>query len=84
VCERGVGNAATKALLPKWTKLAITLDTASTVHEVRTQTYGYAIANVRLVTKPGGEAYKLSGFVLALPAAGNRWSVVGASYGALF
>ena len=82
--ERGIGNAGNKALLAKWKKLTITLDTPSTVHEVRTGTYGYAMAKVSLVTKPGGEAYKLNAFILALPAAGNRWSIVGASYGALF
>ena len=82
--ERGVGTTEAKALLARWKKLTITLDTPSTVHEVRTGTYGYAIANVSLVTKPGAAPYKLNAFVLALPAAGNRWSVVGASYGALF
>jgi len=42
------------------------------------------MTNVRIVTKPGGEGYKANAFVLALPGAGNAWSVVGASYGALF
>lgn len=82
--ERAVGTADAKALLGKWKKLAITLDPKSKVREVRTATYGYAMTNVRMVTKPGGEAYKLNAFVLALPGAGSTWSVVGASYGALF
>ena len=42
------------------------------------------MTNVRVVTKPGGEAYKLNAFVLALPSTGGTWSVIGASYGALF
>jgi len=82
--ERGIGTAEAKALLGKWKKLAITLDPKSKVREVRTATYGYAMTNVRIVTKPGGEAYKLNAFVLALPGVGSPWSVVGASYGALF
>jgi hypothetical protein len=41
-------------------------------------------AQVRIVTKPGTEAYKLNAFVLALPGVGGAWSVIGASYGALF
>jgi hypothetical protein len=82
--ERGIGAADAKALLDKWKKLTITLDPKSKVREVRTATYGYAMTNVRIVMKPGGEAYKLNAFVLALPGAGGAWSVVGASYGALF
>jgi hypothetical protein len=82
--ERGLGTADAKALLGKWKKLTITLDPKSKVHEVRTATYGYAMTNVRMVTRPGGEAYKLNAFVLALPGEGGAWSVVGASYGALF
>jgi len=82
--ERAIGTPAAKALLGRWKKLAITFDPKSKVHEVRTATYGYAMTNVRIVTKPGGEGYKANAFVLALPGAGNAWSVVGASYGALF
>jgi len=81
--ERGIGTANAKALLGSWKPRAITLDPKSKVREVRGPTYGYAMTNVSIVMKPGGEAYKLSAFVLALPAA-NGWSVVGASYGALF
>jgi hypothetical protein len=54
------------------------------IHEVRTASYGFAMTNVRITTKPGGEAYKLNAFVLALPGANDSWSVIGASYGALF
>ncbi len=82
--ERAIGAPAAKSLLGKWKKLTITLDPKSKVHEVRTATYGYAMTNVRVTTKPGGEAYKLNAFVLALPGTGDTWSVVGASYGALF
>ena len=82
--ERGIGTTSAKALLAKWKKLTITFDPKSKVHEIRTATYGYAMANVNIVTKPGAEAYKLNAFVLALPVASGAWSVVGASYGALF
>jgi hypothetical protein len=82
--ERGIGASDAKALLAKWQKLAITIDPKSKVREVRTATYGYAMTNVRIVTKPGGDAFKLNAFVLAIPGANDTWSVIGASYGALF
>lgn len=82
--ERASGTSEAKALLAKWKKLTITLDPKSKVHEVRTSTFGYSMTNVRITTKPGGEALKLSAFVLAIPAGKDSWSVVGASYGALF
>ncbi len=82
--ERAIGKAEAKALLGKWKKLAITFDPKSRVHEVRTATHGYAMTNVRVVAKPGGEAYKLNAFVLALPVGSGGWSVLAASYGALF
>jgi hypothetical protein len=82
--ERAIGTADSKALLARWKKLTITLDPSSKPREVHTASYGYAIANVRVATKPGSEPYTLNAFVLALPGAGGAWSVVGASYGALF
>jgi len=82
--ERGIGTADAKVLLAKWKRLAITRDAKSNVHEVRGATYGYAMTNVRIVTKAGAEPLKLSAFVLAVPGADGAWSVVGASYGALF
>jgi hypothetical protein len=62
--------------------LNLALDPKSKVHEVRGATYGYAMTNVRIAMKPGGEAYKLNAFVLALPGTKDAWSVVRASYGA--
>ena len=82
--ERGIGAADASALLGKWKKLAISLDPKSKLREVRTATFGYALANVRIVAKPGGDAYKLNAFVLALPHQDGAWSVVAAGYGALF
>lgn len=37
---------------------------------------------VHLATKPGGPAYRLTAFLLALPIANNKWAVVAASFGA--
>ena len=82
--ERGIGTAGAKALLGKWKKLTISIDPKSKVREVRTATFGYAMTNVRILAKPGGGAYKLNAFVLALPREGGTWSAVGAAYGALF
>jgi hypothetical protein len=82
--ERAIGRVDATKLLGNWKKLAITLDPKSKVREIHTSTYGYAITNVRIVAKPGGESDKLSAFVLAIPTASGGWSVVGVSYGALF
>jgi hypothetical protein len=81
--ERGASGKEARALLAKWKKLAITLDTPAQVREVRGATYGYAMANVNVTTKPGGLAYRLDAFVIAVPAADGKWSVIAASYGAL-
>jgi len=43
----------------QWKKVTIHSNRASKVHEVHGAAYGYAMANVRVVTKPSGEAYKL-------------------------
>lgn len=53
--ERAGNTAEAKGLLDKWKKLAITLDPKSKVHEVRTATYGFAMANVRITTKSGAK-----------------------------
>jgi hypothetical protein len=35
------------------------------------------------IAKTGGPPYRMSAFVIAVPAANSTWSVVAASYGAL-
>jgi len=54
-------------------KLERSVDPKSKIREVHTATFGYTMTNVRIVAKPGGEAYKLSAFVLALPRDGGTW-----------
>jgi hypothetical protein len=81
--ERGLGTKDAKTLLGRWSKLTITLDSPPAVHEVHGTTYGYTMANINLVTRPGGPAYSLNAFLLALPTAGGKWSVIGVSYSAL-
>lgn len=81
--ERGLGTKDARALLARWKGLALTFDESPKVHEVRDARYGYAMGNVQLVTKPGGPRYLLNAFLLALPTKNGKWSVVGASYGAL-
>lgn len=83
VAERGLRTGDARALLGRWKKLTISLDESPKVHEVRGATYGYAMANVRVATKLGGPNYRLNAFVLALPTPAGKWSVVGASFGAL-
>lgn len=81
--ERGIGARDALALLAKWRGLVVTLDDPPKVHEVRSATYGYVMGKVHVVTKPGGPSYSLNAFLLALPASNGKWSVIGASYGAL-
>ena len=82
--ERGLGTAEAKALLARWKKLTITLDAPPKIHEKHGSDYGYVMGDVHIVTKPGSPAYRLCAFVLALPGKDGAWSVVGASYGALY
>jgi hypothetical protein len=41
------------------------------------------MGKVHLTTKPGGPSYTLNAFLLALPTPDGKWSVIGASFGAL-
>lgn len=77
-------GADAKKLLTTW-KNAITLDPKSKATRFERRLTGrYAMTNVRIVTKPGGEEFNLNAFVLAIPGTDGAWSVVGASYSALF
>jgi len=80
--ERAIGLAAAKALLAKWRKLPLAIEEADKVREVRTASWGFAIADVN-ISKPGGSPYRMSGFFVAVPSPNGAWSVVAASYGAL-
>ena len=80
--ERAIGASAAKALLAKWRKLSLTIEESDKVREVRTPSWGYAMADVN-IPKAGGPPYRMSGFVIAVPGANGAWSVVAASYGAL-
>jgi hypothetical protein len=81
--ERGLGTKDARALLARWKNLTISLDEPPKIREVRGAMYGYAMGKVHITTKPGGPSYSLNAFLLALPIAGGKWSVIGASYGAL-
>jgi hypothetical protein len=81
--ERAIGAKDAKTQLARWKSLTISLGTPPKAHEVRGATYGYAMANVQVTTKPGGTKYLLNAFLLALPSPDGKWSVIGASYGAL-
>ena len=80
--ERGVGQAAAKALLAKWRKLPLAIDENDKVREVRTANWGFAMANVN-ITKGRGAPYRMSALLLAVPASNGTWSVLAANYGAL-
>jgi hypothetical protein len=65
-------------------KLPLAIEEADKVREVRTASWGYAIADVNInVPKPGAAPYRMSAFVIAVPAVGGAWSVVAVNYGAL-
>lgn len=79
--ERAVGQSAAKALLGKWRKLPLELEQTSKVREVHTKAWGYAMAEVN-IPKPGDYPFRMSAFVIAVPAPSGAWSVVAVSYGA--
>lgn len=81
--ERAKGEDA-KKLLASWQKLTLTIDDSQKVREVHTATYGYAMANVQLVSAKGKDPMAMNAFVLAVPGTGGAWQVVAAAYGATF
>jgi hypothetical protein len=80
--ERAIGHRAAKALLGKWSKLPLAIEEADKVREVKTTAWAYAMADVN-IAKAGGAPYRMSAFLVAIPAAGGTWQVVAVSYGAL-
>lgn len=80
--ERAIGQPAAKALLSKWRKLPLAIEEDAKVRETRTATWGYAMAIVN-IPKPGGPPFRMSAFLIAVPAANGTWSVVAVNYGAM-
>jgi len=80
--ERAIGQATAKALLAKWRKLPLAIEEADKVREVRTASWGYAMADVN-IPKPGAPPYRMTGFLIAVPGPSGSWSVVAVNYGAL-
>jgi hypothetical protein len=80
--ERAIGQAAAKALLSKWRKLPLAIEEGDKVREVRTASWGFAMADVN-IPKPGGAPYRMTGFLIAVPGPSGSWSVVAVNYGAL-
>jgi hypothetical protein len=80
--ERAVSASAAKALLGKWHKLTLAIEERANVREVRTKSWGYAMAIVN-IPKPGDVPYCMSAFLIAVPGANGAWSVVAVNYGAL-
>jgi hypothetical protein len=80
--ERAAGQAAAKALLAKWRKLPLAIDEADKVREVRTASWGFAMADVN-IAKGSGAPYRMSAFLVAVPGPNGSWSVVAVNYGAL-
>lgn len=80
--ERAVSASAAKTLLGRWHKLTLAIEERANVREVRTNSWGYAMAIVN-IPKPGDVPYRMSAFLIAVPSESGSWSVVAASYGAL-
>lgn len=80
--ERAIGQPAAKALLAKWRKLPLAIEEADKVREVRTASWGFAVADVN-IAKGSGPPHRMSAFVIAVPGPSGAWSVVAVNYGAL-
>lgn len=79
--EQAIGQAAAKALLSKWRKLPLAIEEADKVREIRTASWGYAMADVN-IPKSGGAPFRPSAFLVAVPGPSGSWSVVAVNYGA--
>ena len=80
--EQAIGQAAAKALLARWRRLLLAIEEGDKVREVRTASWGYAMADVNIM-KPGGAPYRMSAFLVAVPGPSGSWSVVAVNYRAL-
>jgi hypothetical protein len=74
--ERAIGPAAAKKLLTSWAKLSLVVD--GKVREVETKSYGVVQGHVKW-TK-GKATHWMDAMVVAVPAPGGAWKVVGVHY----
>lgn len=79
--ERAIGQTAAKSLLSKWRKLPLAIEEVDKVREVRTTSWGYAMADVN-IPKSGGAPFRMNAFLVAVPGPSGSWSVVAVNYGA--
>jgi hypothetical protein len=80
--ERAVGASQAKSLLGKWHRLTLAIEETAKIREVRTTSWGYAMAIIN-IPKPGDVPFRMSAFLIAMPGGNGEWSVVATSYGAL-
>lgn len=74
--ERAIGPAAAKKLLMSWAKLSLVVD--GKVREVETKSYGFVQGHVKW-TK-GKDTHWMDAMLVAIPARGGTWKVVGIHY----
>jgi hypothetical protein len=76
--ERGYGAKAAHALVGTWSKLVLAID--GKPREVRDKQWGYAITQLKWNKPKDQYPSWMSGLVIAVPAAGGKWSVVAVQY----
>ncbi len=76
--EQAFGPEAAKKLLATWANLKLTLDKDKS-YEVRTDAWGYAVANINMPSKEADSPYRMSALVIAVPD-GAAWKVVALHY----
>ncbi len=77
--EVAYGGPAAHALLRSWSKLALSLSGAP--REMHGKGWAFALGYVDWKQKPGDKfPARMSGLVIAQPAANNRWTVVAVQY----
>ena len=74
--ERAIGPKAAKKLLASWAKLSLAVD--GRVREVETASYGFVQAHVKWTQ--GKTTHWMDAMLVAVPAPGGAWKVVGVQY----
>lgn len=76
--EQAIGPEAAKKRLASWANLKLTIDKDKS-YEVRTDAWGYAVANINLPSKDADSPYRMSALLIAVPD-GAAWKVVALHY----
>jgi hypothetical protein len=75
--EQAVGPESAKKLLASWSSLKLSLDNNES-YEIRTDSWGYAIANVSFPSK-SDSPNRMSALIIGVPD-GSGWKIVALHY----